>query len=202
MQKKKLETIIENDSDIKDIDSIKDIYLEKVYVDTKNNILNILLSSDTIVCDKVLNTVRQYFFNKFNKKFNINININYNMKDKTIDEIMNEFWGNILYLIQNQVPSSNAWGEKLTWKVDNDNLILKVNNEILLYTLKNNFLDRRIEEKIYNEIKKKIKVEIISKGHNEENGKILEKSAKTEKEIIKGIMKSSKVREKDRKSVV
>lgn len=191
MLKKKLDKIVEDSSELKNIDDIKNIYLKKVYVDTQKELMNILLFSEVIVEEKTLDKLKEYFISKFNNRYNIVINIKYNVKDNTIESIMEKFWKNILSLIQKQVPSSTAWSENLTWKVDNNTLVIKVSNEILSSTLKKNSIDRKIEEKVYNELNKRIKVEITSKNNKEDNGKILEKSVKAEKEIIEDIMKST-----------
>ncbi len=195
MPRKKLESIIDDNSKLKRISDIENLYLKKVYVNTEKNILNIILSSKVIIDDKIFKLLKEYFTTKFNHRFHINFRINYDLENISVKDIMDKYWNNILYLIQNQVPSSTAWGDKLDWEVNNNSLILKVSNEILLYAIKNNSVDRKIQEKINNELNKNIKVEIISKSLREQNGEIVKKSAKAEKEIAKGMVNSSNNKE-------
>ncbi|HLR35760.1 MAG TPA: PolC-type DNA polymerase III [Tissierellales bacterium] len=191
MPRKKLESIIDDNSKLKKISDIENLYLKKVYVNTEKNILNIILSSKVIIDDKIFELLKEYFTTKFNYRFHINFRMNYDLEDISVGDIMDKYWDNILYLIQNQVPSSTAWGDKLDWEVNNNSLILKVSNEILLYAMKSNSVDRKIQGKINNELNKNIKVEIISKSFREQNGEIVKKSVKAEKEIAKGMVNCS-----------
>ncbi len=190
-KKKDLEFFIGSNSDLKNTDTIKKLFLEKVFIDIKNNKLNIILTSKYIVEDKFLELLKKYFITKFNNKFNVNIVIQYQIDSFDTDMIMKKYWNNILYLIEKEIPSSKAWKEKLNWSLINNDLVIEVTSDFIFYALKNNNIIKKLEEKIERELNRRVVVKIVNKKSTNATTKIVQESAVTEKKIIEDIINST-----------
>ncbi|GMG97100.1 PolC-type DNA polymerase III [Tepidimicrobium xylanilyticum] len=164
------------------IDSELDsIIIDKVKINRDLNLVEILLISNNIVEEKILDNITCLFKEKFDG-LQVSLKIEYKI-DKKNDEVMEKFWSNILYLVEKDLPSSRSWIDQLEYKINDESIIIYPLNGVISFALINNGIDNKIRDKFREELKLDINV-IIDDSKIENNGdKIIEKTIDEEKKI-------------------
>lgn len=144
--------------------NLNEAYVDEVILDVKNRNIFLNIFSKKLIKEKELEILKKNLNNQLPVLDNIIINISYKIEKHDFKYILEDYWSNIVYLIKSDIPSSNVWIEDIEWKLVNDSLVLTSKNEISLYTLKRNEIEKKIEKKINDELNINIKVSMDSKG--------------------------------------
>lgn len=158
-------------------DKILDLDIEKVYINTAKKTFKLIVNCDEIINQEDVETIEKELEKKFHKFKDININIKYNMLDLEKNDILKKYFPNIIFLIQREIPSSSAWIESIKWSLYKNSLILSINSEIAIHTLKIKEIDRLIKCKIKEnfDIDLNVKFELIEEMKSDENNYHLRK---------------------------
>lgn len=150
---------------IKCNDKLEETVIQKVYLNRKNKILTLQVISDSIIDYEYISEVKNSFKNLIPQLEKVNFIIKYNIKNKSLNNIIKEYWNNILYIIKHFIPSSSGWVNDINKIVEKDRLILEVNNHINCEKLKN----KKIETIISSKIKEEFNIDIETRINIKEN---------------------------------
>ena len=146
-------------------DQLLDLYIEKIYINASNKTFKLIVNSDEIVSSKDIETLEHSLKNKFYKFSDVNVGIKYNLIDLDKNDILRNYFPNIIFLIKKEIPSSTAWIETMKWNLDKNTLILSINNDIAIHILKSRDMDKVIK----NEIKNSLEIDLNIKFECSEN---------------------------------
>ena len=120
--------------------------VKKVLINTKNNNLSIVLYSNKIIPYEEFDILKNSLKNNFKEFINIEITVRYSLELQNTEDLVNDYWNNILYLIKNEIPSSTAWTNALNWKIERDSLVLVVNDDIALQSCIRKKINQSLEK--------------------------------------------------------
>ncbi|MGO1370813.1 MAG: PolC-type DNA polymerase III [Senegalia sp. (in: firmicutes)] len=152
-------------------DNIKKCIIEKVYLNKNKKIMTVNLKSKYIINYKDIDHLKVCFKNILKDLKRININIEYEMESKNIDFLVNEYWDNIEYIIKEKFPSSTGLITNINKKLDNNNLVLMVNDELFLQRMLNKKVEEIIQNNLRQEFNININVNMILNANKEMNYK-------------------------------
>jgi DNA polymerase-3 subunit alpha (Gram-positive type) len=138
---------------------IMDAVIQKVYIDTKNKRLKILLNIFEMIDYNLLERIEQELKSKLFEFNDIHIQPIYKGEEKNINKLLDEYWSNIVFIIKKELPSSSAWINSTKWNINNNSLVIKVGNDIALISIKKKGLDKLIKKTLQNELNIDINVE-------------------------------------------
>lgn len=165
------------------------IFIDEVKFNDKNNTLKILLILEDFIMEEEILKVRNILMEKFND-LNILLKIRYDISGN-IEKIIDKYWRNILYCIENDIPSSKSWLKDIEYVVDNNNLIIFPKNEGMNYALKSNKIDEKIKKKIKDEFDKNVVVNIDDSKIIDNEAKFIEKTSGEEKQICLDVLNTN-----------
>ncbi|MCF6464698.1 PolC-type DNA polymerase III [Clostridium sp. Cult2] len=172
------------------------IFVEKVKLNATNGAIGIILTSDNIISEEEVDKIANLFEDKFDG-LSVSVSIKYNIK-KDLDRIIDEFWNNILYCIEKEIPSSSSWVQYLEYEINKDSLVIFPMNEVINYALSNNRIVEKIKIKFKDELGIDINV-IIDDSKIEDNGdEIIEKTIGEEKQISIETLNTTENNNKDK----
>ncbi len=171
-------------------DSIVDyLYVDKVKLNRKKQILKIFLISKKFTLESKLEKLIEIFEEKF-PQLKVDLCIRYDISEDK-QNFMKEYWNNILYNIEKSIPSSKCWIEKVKYSFEGDTLIIYSDVEGVAYALKSNQVDILIRDKIEKELELNIDVIIDdSKAEKDEDRFIMEIESEA-KEISIDLLKNN-----------
>ena len=174
------------------------LYIDHVIYYTDSEIIEILISSDSIVKDEEINKLKEVFQEKL-RNYKIDLKIKY-IGNISIESSIEQYWNNILYYIEKEIPSSSSWIKELEYKLEPNTIRLFPNNNIVKFALENNNMTNKISNKIKDELNLHINT-IIDDSKVCDNGMdIIEQNIIEEKEISKNILDSNGSQNKKKKS--
>lgn len=178
---------------------LESLYLNKVNIYINSKVIDICLKSPTIVHDKYITQIKNFFIEEF-KQFTVKLSLQYvNWGDK-LEEIWKKYWPNILFLIEQNLPSSNSWLKDLEYTLHENFLTLFPTSIIIKHTLESNNIIKKIEEKVRNELGVHFIVQVDDSKIENNNGEILEQSFMEEKELSKNMVNHVLEKAKTKKS--
>ena len=193
----KLSQVLEKNN-TKSRENIDSIYLSNVKFFLKTNTLEILLFSNMIVGDKIIENLKEVFQEKF-QDMNVIIKIKYS-ESNSLETIWEEYYPNILYLVEKEIPSSNSWIKELDYQLEENRLTFFPVNNVIKFALENNGLANKIEMKIKEELNISISVIIDDLRITDNRDGILEQSLVEEKQISLETINNSENSSKEKKS--
>lgn len=98
-------------------ESLRTVFVEKVKLNIKENIIEIILTSKEIVAEEILYRITNIFENKFDG-LSVLVNIKYDILED-LDKTISKLWNNILYCIEKEIPSSRSWVQLLEYEIEN-----------------------------------------------------------------------------------
>ncbi len=128
------------------IDKKNQILIEKVLIHTKEKSLDIILRSDEILNYRIINDIRGAIKTKLKRYNEIQIHIKYSSNINEIEDLITEYWPNILYLIKKEVPSSYGWVDLIKWKINKKDLVIILDSDMSLYSLKKKNFSNKLEK--------------------------------------------------------
>jgi DNA polymerase-3 subunit alpha (Gram-positive type) len=161
-----------------DIDSI---FVKKVKLNKNKNMIEIILASESIVAEEILDKIRSIFESKFDG-LNVLTSIKYDDLEE-LDKIFNKYWNNILYCIEKEIPSSTSWVKELEYEIKNNSIKVFPTNEIIKFALVSNRIDNKIKAKIIKELNIEMNI-IIDESRIEDNGHEIIENTINEEKII------------------
>ncbi|EOD00618.1 PolC-type DNA polymerase III [Caldisalinibacter kiritimatiensis] len=162
--------------------------VSKVYINTQNNILKIVLNVENVIEYEKLYEIRLKLKNKLKGFNDIKINVVYKGVELSTNELLRANWENILYLIKQRVPSSTAWIKSLNWELKEDILLIKVSSEIALMSIKKKGIDEEIKRRFNEEYGIDLKVVFeFKKSSNDITNEHLKKKIEEETNYIRKI---------------
>ena len=162
-------------------ENIDSLYLDNVKMYLEPKVIEIILSSNTIIGDKEIENLRKLFQDKF-KDLNVIVKIRYT-EYSSLEDIWEKYWLNIMYLIEKEIPSSNSWIKELEHHFEDNLLTLFPTNNIIKFALENNDIISKIQNKINDEFNISIIVNIEDSKVVDNGDEILEQSLIEEKQI-------------------
>lgn len=169
--------------------NINSLYIDNVKYYTNTRTIEIILSSKDIIKDIKIDKLKENFELIF-KGFNIILKIKY--KDyKSVESIWDDYWSNILYNIEKEIPSSSSWVKELNFKLEVNSLTLFPTNNIIKYALENNNIADKIIRKIKEEFNISITVDIDSSQILDNGDEVLVQTLVEEKQISKDVLNNS-----------
>ena len=160
---------------------IDSLFIKNVKFYKKNLTIEIILESDEIVDEKVLESVKSVLKSQFDN-FNISLIVEYNIQD-SIEDIIDIYWANILYLIKEVIPSSSSWIDDLRYKFKDGILTIYGKNRIINYALEKNKIPLKIKRKIIDEFNVDVEVKLDKTKVFEDGDAIIKQTIEEEKEI-------------------
>ncbi|QQY80700.1 DNA polymerase-3 subunit alpha (Gram-positive type) [Keratinibaculum paraultunense] len=160
---------------------IDSLFVKNVKFYRKNLTIEIILESNEIIDEKVLEYVKSILKSQF-YNFNISLIVEYNIQD-SIENIIDIYWGNILYLIKEEIPSSSSWIDDLSYKFKDGTLTIYGKNRIINYALEKNKIPLKIKRKIIEEFNVDIEVKLDKTKVFEDEDAIIKQTIEEEKEI-------------------
>lgn len=169
-----------------------DIEIDKIYLNTVDKNLKIILKSKHIINQSDLDLMKKKFHEKFDKFNKVVLKIKYDISISNIETIINEYLENIKYLIKNEIPSSTVWIDDIYFKVNKNSITFLISNEISILNLNKRSLNTIIEEKLMEELNLRLNVRFefdkkqdsSIENHEEMKGKEENKIIKKLKENI------------------
>ncbi|HSH36824.1 exonuclease domain-containing protein, partial [Schnuerera sp.] len=161
--------------------NLDSLFIEKVKLNPNQNLVNIILKSAKIISEKNFSEIANVLKDKFDG-LKVSISIRYDIVDDLI-KIMNDYWENILYCIEKEIPSSHSWIEYLEYEVNKDVFMIFAINDVINYALINNKIAEKIKNKIKNELNKNVNVIIDDSKIKNNDNEIIEKTIDEEKKI-------------------
>lgn len=155
MEYKKLDFLVKQHN-INCSNSLKQCLIQRVYLNKNKKVMTIKLISETIISYKEIDFLKESFTKILKNLKRINVNIRYNLGSNNIDFILNEYWGNIEYIIKENLPSSSALVRNINKKIDNNNIVLMIDDELFLQRI----LKKKIDEVISNNLKQEFNINI------------------------------------------
>ncbi|WP_077367525.1 PolC-type DNA polymerase III [Anaerosalibacter sp. Marseille-P3206] len=191
IQEKKLNELLDKKGLQCNLTKLKEATINSVDINVKKKSILLKLTSTTLVSEKEVKILKDFLVNQFSNFDNIDINITYKNIPQDINKIIESYWNNISYIIEKEIPSSSAWVEHLQWKIEDDFFYIICKNEVIMYSLKNNQVDKKINKKIIDELGIKLKV-VIELNDENVKGKdeFLLQAIEEEKSIAKDIITS------------
>lgn len=161
--------------------SVENVYIEKVALDRKDNILKISLISKDFISENKLETIKKIFQNKFSQ-LKVDLNIRYNVTED-LQEFMKKYWNNILFHIKESIPSSKCWIDEIKYNFNKSSLTIYSNSEGVNYALKSNKIDFLIKDKINKELNLNLDVNIDDTKVIKYDEEFIERTENEEREI-------------------
>ncbi len=137
----------ENILNLDECKSLKNVRLEKIEVEKKYNNVKIYADADCIIdfsdIDYVVDTLKDHYNNSISIEMilSYNLNITYNLKEN-IDKIINNFY----HIIKKSSFVLNKAVNNIFINFDDEEFILKVNNELLLNELKTANIEDKLKK--------------------------------------------------------
>lgn len=177
-----------------DIDSL---FIKKVNVCSKTFTVEVILWSDEIVDEQVLESIRTILESRF-ENFSISLAIKYQIQD-SLDNIMESYWENILFLIQKEIPSSSSWLEDLEYDLKDNTITIYVTNTIINYALENNQIPSKLERKINHELDIEMDVILDTSKVFENGDEVIKQTIEEERTISLKTLNDSNNRDNRRR---
>ncbi|WP_130807040.1 PolC-type DNA polymerase III [Senegalia massiliensis] len=155
MHYKKIDSLI-NKYNIKCSNNIKNCYIERVYLDKNKKIVTIKLISDKIIKYNEIENFKSSFKSIIHGLKRINIYIKYNFKFNNISFVINDYWSNVEYIIKKYLPSSSGLVNKIVKKIENNNLVLIIDDELFMHRI----IEKKIDKIIKNNFKQEFDIDI------------------------------------------
>ncbi|HHV39424.1 MAG TPA: PolC-type DNA polymerase III [Tepidimicrobium sp.] len=176
----KLLAIFERNSISINLD-IDTLFVEEVYVAADRKMLRILLNSEIIVQDQILEELEAIFRNRF-KNLEVSVKIRYKLSERPLN-IIERYWDNIIFFIEREISSSTSWVRDLKWELKDDSLIIFMPNDIVHHTLKRNQMDIKIQNKIREELAIDLMVCLDSSRTVDNGSDIIKRTIKEERQL-------------------
>ncbi len=125
-----------------------------------------------------IKTILKSVFNRFD----ISLAIEYEIQDN-FENIIKDYWKNILFLIQKEIPSSNSWIKDLDYDFKDNTITIYVTNRIINYALENNQIPLKIERKIKDELDLNINVVLDTSKILENGDEVIKQTLEEERKI-------------------
>lgn len=162
------------------------IYIEEVKLIAGDNRLEITLTSNSLVQENVLLSIKDFFQKKF-KDIIVELNIKYDMPTN-IDEIIVDYWNNILQHVEIEIPSSKTWINSLEYAIENSTIIIYPKNKGTKYAIEVNDLSGLIKSKIKSEFNIDVQIKLDDSKIIDNDMEFIEKREDEEKKICLDIL--------------
>ncbi|WIV10897.1 PolC-type DNA polymerase III [Proteiniborus sp. MB09-C3] len=159
LKKKTLNSLLEALGIDNKNESMSNIIIERVTVNTNNKALKLYLKSDNIITNDLIDEIKSRLLNRFIGLDNIFISMNYKDMKCSKESLIDLYMTNILDLIRNEIPSSSAWIDSIKWEASNEILNIYIGSKIGLTALHNKVMDKQIEELINDDLGLNYKIE-------------------------------------------
>lgn len=188
---KKLNELLDKNGLECNLTKLKEASINSVDINIENKSILLKLTSTTLVSEKEIETLKDMLVNQFSNFDSIDINIIYKNIPKDVNTTIEKYWDNIVCIIEKEIPSSSAWIQHLQWRIEDDFFYIKCKKEVIMYSLKNNKIDKKINQKILDELGIRMSV-IIELDREDIKGtdEFLLQTIEEEKSIAKGIITS------------
>lgn len=165
------------------------IYIEGVKLFTKDNRLEITMTSDDLISESIILNIKEFFESKF-KDVNIDINFKYAVSNDA-EKILDKYWNNILQYIENRIPSSKTWINDLEYSFDKDTITLYPDTKGTKYAMQVNDITNLIKEKIKSEFDVDVQIKIDDSKVVDNGIEFMEEREKEEKKICLDILSNN-----------
>ncbi|NLJ79180.1 MAG: PolC-type DNA polymerase III [Tissierellia bacterium] len=173
-----------NDIEINlDIDTIS---VEGVHITNNDKALHILLASEAIVREEVLEELEAVIGNRF-RDWQVRTRIRYRLPGQPLDTIK-EYWDNIVYFIGKEIPSSISWIEDLEWELADNTLLISVHSDVIHHILTTNKMENRIQDKIRDELGMELTVYLDDSKIIDNDDSIIKRKNKEEKKLSTDVL--------------
>ncbi len=183
--------------------NIDNLYVDKINLNRKQQILKIHLISEDFIWENELIKLKKVFEERF-PQLTVDLNISYDFT-ANLNQFMEKYWNNILYHIEEMVPSSKCWIGNVKYSIDKGILTIYSNSKGINYALKSNKIDSIIRDKIQNELDIYLDVVIDDSKLVNDEEEFMEKKEIEEREIsidlLNNNVKIDKVVKKDSKPI-
>jgi len=168
---------------------IENIYVDRVALDRKDNVLRIYLFSDDFILESNLEEIMKIFEDKFSP-LKVDLSIRYVISED-LQVFMKKYWSNILFQINKNVPSSKCWLDEIKYNLKKGNLTIYSNSEGVNYALKSNKIDLLIKDKIKRELNLNLDIIIDDSKAIIDEGEFIERTENEEREISVDLLSSN-----------
>ena len=102
----KLSQLFRNNNILVDL-NIEKLFVKKVKIYTHSKTISIILISKKLMLEQDLGKIKRVLEERF-QNFNILLKIKYDIPTN-IENIMDQYWDNLSYYIEKEIPSSSSW---------------------------------------------------------------------------------------------
>ncbi|QXM06109.1 PolC-type DNA polymerase III [Crassaminicella indica] len=142
-----------------------DAVVKKVRYYKKNKRLSFVITSNKMIHRAALDDLRMNIKKNIPFVKDVNFNTLYQNIDLKKNDTLKVYWENIIYALNQSIPSSLAWLSNSKYSLNDDTLFLEVENSIGIESLKEKKVDIFIKEMIQSELNRNVKV--VFKGHKD-----------------------------------
>jgi len=160
---------------------IDTLYVDKVKLNRKNNILKIYLVSKNILLENELDSLRKVFEKRF-PNLKVDLIVRYDVTEN-LDQFMKKYWDNIVCHIEKTVPSSKCWIGDIKYSIDQGVMTVYSTSKGINYVLRSNRIDSIVKEKIQKELNINLDVIIEDLSIEDDQDGFMEKREMEEKKI-------------------
>lgn len=145
-----LETILKNDLNNEEHNSLKNIKLIRIQYLKRSNKLKLILKSRETITDLQRKFLKKTIIKKINHISNVELICIRDISDITLKEVCNKYWNDIIEALTSYVPLCKVCLLKAVKTISNDKLTISIGNEFLYDFLKNKNIERLIRYYILN----------------------------------------------------
>ncbi|MCC5909839.1 MAG: PolC-type DNA polymerase III [Clostridiaceae bacterium] len=157
---------IANTFGLKTSNILEETFVEGLKFYKKSKKLTINLKATNVIHQEELYHLTHQLKDKVSNLKNVEVNINYNLTYDSLEELVKLNWENIFFMLKKEVPSVKAVADKITWKVNNNQLTIEVTEPFVTEKIKERHVDKSIKyyfEKYFN-----VKLKCIIASNNRE----------------------------------